>query len=632
VTASEFAFLAMGLILGIAAGAALIEVVRARPTAPREVRVTMTADAIPRRRAATLANDAFTEARMASEPARGGPADRGDLHAGDADRSTEPRTPVHVPRPGTIVEPAFRLTGPMPSSPVLGGDGRGPAGSLSMGAGATAMPVSSGVDPMLTALRASAAASAEAAMRSSATSTASATAGATATGTAMGPATAGATAAETTTAIAVAEGDRPSPTAGDTPGRALSEQSRSKTGSSRTSRTATSASPAAPRSPGTPGAPGGDDGGPCAEARRIADERCELATRARAQATDAEGTHWAAQREYDDHETAAAEAAAEADPRAVRQRKDEAQAKFRDGRAAATTNQEVDAAARAWLLEINEINSRAARAATTLAKAHASAPDFAVRLERTAVAADAARISAEAAEATCVAARQAVAYCEEQASLGTLGILPQMPPPSGGDGETVSESHALAAAMRSGASPRIVRLLRGDRAAMQELVAAIAGDSADDRRHWQSALSDLVDAILADSIAASALEFPQEHPFWGPFTRAQSRDIAGALASLGYRFDGIGGWADDHVPSQRDLSLALGYAGLDPMRMRHWPSEEEMETLFSEVQVAAAEHLAGAAGDLTLGELVSMLGRRADGLTEVWNSWGRIRPLMLDET
>jgi len=56
-----------------------------------------------------------------------------------------------------------------------------------------------------------------------------------------------------------------------------------------------------------------------------------------------------------------------------------------------------------------------------------------------------------------------------------------------------------------------------------------------------------------------------------------------------------------------------------------------MQTLFSEVQVAAAEHLAGAAGDLTLGELVGMLGRRADGLTEVWNAWGRIRPMMLEE-
>ena len=68
------------------------------------------------------------------------------------------------------------------------------------------------------------------------------------------------------------------------------------------------------------------------------------------------------------------------------------------------------------------------------------------------------------------------------------------------------------------------------------------------------------------------------------------------------------------------------------MRIRHWPTETEMAELFREVQVAAAEHLAAAAGDLTLGELVSMLGRRADGLAEVWNHWGRIRPLLLEES
>jgi hypothetical protein len=56
-----------------------------------------------------------------------------------------------------------------------------------------------------------------------------------------------------------------------------------------------------------------------------------------------------------------------------------------------------------------------------------------------------------------------------------------------------------------------------------------------------------------------------------------------------------------------------------------------MSELFRDVRVAAAEHLAASAGDLTLGELVSMLGRRADGLAEIWNHWGRIRPLLLEE-
>jgi hypothetical protein len=77
--------------------------------------------------------------------------------------------------------------------------------------------------------------------------------------------------------------------------------------------------------------------------------------------------------------------------------------------------------------------------------------------------------------------------------------------------------------------------------------------------------------------------------------------------------------------------MALGYAGLDPMRIRRWPNEDEMRSLLADVTVAADEHLAGAAGDLTLGELVAMLGRRADGLATLWNDWGRVRPLLLED-
>jgi hypothetical protein len=372
-----------------------------------------------------------------------------------------------------------------------------------------------------------------------------------------------------------------------------------------------------------------DSTDPCHDARRLADERCEFATRARAKQAEAEDAHRAAQRAYDEHETAMADAAAAADARAIRDAKDEAQARFRASRAMATDEDAVEAAAREWLQRINAINGRAREAAASLAKTRTSAVDVAVRLERSSIEADGARIAAEAAESACVAARQAVADCDEQAA---TGAVPSAPAPAEAPEEsTAPGSEVLVVALRNGASPRILRLLRGDRSALQEMVAALGGDVSDERRRWQIALSDLVDAILSDSIAASALAFPTDHPFWGPFSQSQSREITSALASLGYRFDGRGGWVDDRVPSQRDLSLALGYAGLDPMRMRHWPTEHEMGSLYADVQVAAVEHLAGSAGDLSLGELVTMLGRRADGLAEVWNAWGRIRPLLLEE-
>ncbi len=370
-------------------------------------------------------------------------------------------------------------------------------------------------------------------------------------------------------------------------------------------------------------------GGPCADARLLADERCELAERARAGATAAEDALRAAQRAHDDHQAAADQAAVRADARAIRAAKDEAQARFRSGRGGAITTEEVEAAARAWLVEINAINSAAREATAALTRERDAANELVIRLERLAIEADAARISAETAEEVCLTARQAHADCEEREAAGPRSHPPVLPPVEPDDAEPVRAG--ARATLAGGGSPRIFRLLRGDRAAMGEVAAALGGDDPEARRAWQLQIADLVDAILADSIASASLDFPQDHGFWGPFTRDQSREIIRALSSLGYRFDGLGGWVDGRIPSQRDLSLALGYAGLDPMRMRHWPTEGEMAELFAEVEVAGAEHLSGGAGDLTLGELVSMLGRRADGLAEVWNHWGRIRPLLLEE-
>ena len=67
----------------------------------------------------------------------------------------------------------------------------------------------------------------------------------------------------------------------------------------------------------------------CADERRIADERCELATRARALADAAADALRLAQRTYDAHEAAAVTASWGADPRAIHDAKDAAQGSFR---------------------------------------------------------------------------------------------------------------------------------------------------------------------------------------------------------------------------------------------------------------------------------------------------------------
>lgn len=566
-SASEFAFLAVGLILGVATGAALVEVLRARPPAPREVRLTIAPDAVPRRRGSTLAADAFAVAVAGSAP--GGPADYETGAPGGAWRPATIRTTVRSGGPGSAGVVSMAAT---TQQPMVG------------------FRVEPGHDPMFRAM-------AHAGLD---------------TDPAAAPAVVG-------TAVAVLEPEE-APVA-----HAQSEDLPGDTGG---------AAPFAPP----------DVDGPCGEARQVANERCELAVRARAGVGVADETLRAAQRAYDLHMAKAEAAMAETDPAMVRSRKEGAQAAFRDARNRAGSPEAVEAAARDWLGEINRINSVVRDAGNVAAKEREAAEAIAPSLERLAVEADAARIKAEAAEAACVAARQAVADCVEAQEAIERAANPPAPPiapddvpgqgPAGprpaGPAPVEIESEPLAAALGAGQAPVIFLLLRGDSRAMARTVARLADDPAE-RRLWQDALTELVEAVIAVSVSQSSLDFPTEHPFWGPFTREQDRDIVTALSSLGFRFDGLGGWVDDRVPTQRDLSMAMGYAGLDPMRIRQWPTEAEMRDLFADVTVAADEHLAGAASDLTLGELVAMLGRRADGLALLWNEWGRVRPLLLED-
>jgi hypothetical protein len=148
---------------------------------------------------------------------------------------------------------------------------------------------------------------------------------------------------------------------------------------------------------------------------------------------------------------------------------------------------------------------------------------------------------------------------------------------------------------------------------------------------WQLRLSAFVDAMVARAIEDGYLDLPDDDPFWSLFLYPERRDVVGALSALGYRFDGLHGFADGRVPAARDLSLAVGYAGLDRMRIRSWPREAEAARLYEHAHVAADEWLADQADDLSLGRMVDALGSRAADLADIWNAWGRLRPALLSE-
>jgi hypothetical protein len=120
VTASELAFMGLGLLFGAAAGAALLVVLGTR--APRrEIRVTVTRDALPRR-SETLSQDAFMTS--SAEPAPGGPADRRRLDRAESrpdhgDHGAGPDGTGGVPFPRTqapfgrpLIQPSDRTLVP----------------------------------------------------------------------------------------------------------------------------------------------------------------------------------------------------------------------------------------------------------------------------------------------------------------------------------------------------------------------------------------------------------------------------------------------------------------------------------------------------------------------------------------
>jgi hypothetical protein len=370
---------------------------------------------------------------------------------------------------------------------------------------------------------------------------------------------------------------------------------------------------------------------PCAGARQLAGERCAVAEQARTHAERAAGEARDARRAYDTAVQEAEVAAREADPRGIAAAKEVARRAFREATAEARDRHAQELAATVWLTEINRINrdrrASLARAATATKRMEQVLPT----IEALALAADAARITAETATSACNDARNALAICEEAGvDRRAADLIASVPwrdrPPTDRPAEEPDDARIMV--HEGGRQPAIYRLLDGDGETMARIVEA-AVHTPDERRQLQLDLSGLVDAIVAGAIEQAFLDFPPSHRFWAGLTRVESREVAVGLAGLGYRFDGLGGFDGGRVPSARDLSLAVGYAGLDPRRIRQWPTEAESRELYRGVTVAADEYLASMAPELSLSELVALLGRRSERLADLWNQWGHVRPLLM---
>jgi hypothetical protein len=409
---------------------------------------------------------------------------------------------------------------------------------------------------------------------------------------------------------------------------------------------------------------------PAGRRSRLVEIRCGFADMAHKEAEAAAARVVEATRLCDEQAAALALAVSAIDPAATHSAKEAAHLSFRTAVAAARDRGQVEAAASGWLTNINRINAEGRSAQARVKHEREAAEVLLSQLAGLSDTAESSATMAAAAMEACRAAREAQASDEtardtEEAQApaiqaGTGGAeqptapsatsaqietaVPEPPAavdPAGSVPATVSpmstapqaeeerpSSDWLVIDIRTPQPQAVIKLIRRDGRTMSALVDRMAGTDAAVRSAWQLLLSNFVDSVVAAAIDEVFFEFPDGDQFWGQFTQEQSRDVARGLAALGFRYDRFEGFADGRVPIQRDLALAVGQAGLLPVRVRYWPRPDEMAQLYRGVRVSADAFIASRAPALTLGELVRLLGRRAEMLSDLWNEWPALRPLL----
>lgn len=175
------------------------------------------------------------------------------------------------------------------------------------------------------------------------------------------------------------------------------------------------------------------------------------------------------------------------------------------------------------------------------------------------------------------------------------------------------------------------RMLRGEHRAMVEVLDKVAGPDSQQRREWELLLGGLVEALAGVAVREAVIDFPMGTAFWDSFTVEQCRRVVGALATMGYAYDGRDGWVDSRVPAYRDLSTALADVGIDPRRIRAWPNSSDIAGLFVGARPAPEELLAAAGPAYDVDDVRVLVGERAVELENLWLAWDAVRPALFEE-
>jgi hypothetical protein len=373
------------------------------------------------------------------------------------------------------------------------------------------------------------------------------------------------------------------------------------------------------------------DGDPCAEVRAEAERICVDAEH-KAAASEAQQERL---RELRSEEAMVAEERAAVanvrDRRRIAEAKDEAAHDYRRALNAAQEPAAAQAAAAEWLRKVDRLNRTARIAGAREGELARRALELHQLLPATQLAVDAARIAAEVAQASCAEARRVAIECTEAtgASAGS-GAEKAPPEPQPARAREAAQSMVLEArpAPLEVRGTALRELLLGDRQPLLRFALLLAGETGLEPGRLQLLLVELREAIIAGALANHAFRFPAEHPFWNQFGQAGGVQVAGALSSLGFRFDGRAGWADDRVPQIRDLALALSYAGFDPRSLRRPAGQAAIDALWHGTLVLPAEWLLQRAPQLELEAVVEALGPPGARLTDLWAIWPQARELL----